>query len=130
MAEKFYYGTGRRKTSTARVRIKPGKGIIRVNGRAFEEYFPRESLRLVINQAWDVTGTGNKFDVYATCVGGGLAGQAGALRHGLSRALLNYSPELRAVLKKATFLTRDSRSKERKKYGLRGARRGTQFSKR
>lgn len=130
MAEKFTYATGRRKSATARVRLKPGKGVITVNKRGFEEYFPREALRLIINQAFETAEAVNRFDVVATCTGGGLSGQAGALRHGISRALNEFDAKNRKPLKARGFLTRDSRAKERKKYGLRGARRGCQFSKR
>lgn len=130
MAQQFYNSTGRRRTSVARVRIRPGKGEIIVNGKKFEEYFVRPILRLVINQPLETLEMIGKFDIYATCSGGGHAGQAGALRHGLTRALMLFNPELRPSLKAAGFVTRDARSKERKKYGKRGARRGTQFSKR
>lgn len=130
MAQQFYTSTGRRRTSVARVRIRPGKGEIVVNGAKFEEYFVRPILRLVINQPLELLEMIGKFDIYANCSGGGHAGQAGALRHGLTRALLKFNPELRGSLKAAGFVTRDARGKERKKYGKRGARRGTQFSKR
>ncbi len=130
MAQPFVNATGRRKTSIARVRIRPGKGEIIVNGKKFEEYFVRPILRLVINQPLETLDMLGKFDIYANCVGGGHAGQAGALRHGLTRALLKFNAELRPVLKANGFITRDARMKERKKYGLHGARRRTQFSKR
>jgi small subunit ribosomal protein S9 len=132
MAEKtkFIWATGRRKSSTARVRLKPGNGDIVVNGKKYEEYFARPVLRLIVNQPLEQIGMLAKFDIYANCTGGGHAGQAGALRHGISRALIEYDATLRASLKTGGFLTRDSRSKERKKYGLRGARRAYQFSKR
>jgi small subunit ribosomal protein S9 len=130
MAQQFYNSTGRRKTSTARVRLKPGKGVIVVNGRSFEDFFPRPVLRLIVNQPLEQIGMVGQFDIYANCTGGGNAGQAGALRHGISRALIQFNPELRGTLKGAAMLTRDARAKERKKYGKRGARRGTQFSKR
>jgi small subunit ribosomal protein S9 len=130
MAQQFITSTGRRKTSVARVRLRPGKGDIIVNGKKFEEYFVRPVLRLVINQPLEALGLEGKFDIYANCSGGGHGGQAGALRHGISRALIEYDETLRPALKKGGFLTRDARSKERKKYGQHGARRGTQFSKR
>jgi small subunit ribosomal protein S9 len=130
MAQAFYNATGRRKTSIARVRVRPGKGEIIVNGRKFEEYFVRPVLRLVINQPLELLDMIGKFDIYANCHGGGHSGQAGALRHGLTRALMKFNPELRGTLKASGFVTRDARQKERKKYGKRGARRGTQFSKR
>ncbi len=130
MAQQFYTATGRRKTSVARVRIRPGKGEIVVNGRKFEEYFVRPVLRLVINQPLELLNMIGKFDIYANCHGGGHSGQAGALRHGITRALTEFDPATRPALKAAAMITRDSRGKERKKYGKRGARRGTQFSKR
>ncbi len=130
MAAQFYNTTGRRKTSVARVRLRPGKGEIIVNGKKFEEYFVRPVLRLVINQPLETLDMIGKFDIYANCSGGGHAGQAGALRHGITRALMEFNPELRGSLKGNGFVTRDARAKERKKYGKRGARRGTQFSKR
>ena len=132
MAEKskFIWATGRRKSSTARVRLKPGTGEVIVNGKKFAEYFARPVLRLIVNQPFEQLGMLEKFDVYANCTGGGHSGQAGALRHGISRALIEFDSTLRASLKTGGFLTRDSRSKERKKYGLRGARRAYQFSKR
>jgi small subunit ribosomal protein S9 len=125
-----YYGTGRRKHATARVFLRPGGGEIRVNSRPFDDYFKRESLKLLIRQPLLITETANKFDVHVRIAGGGMAGQAGAIRHGLSRALVEYNRELRGKLKEAGFLTRDSRIKERKKYGQRGARARFQFSKR
>jgi small subunit ribosomal protein S9 len=130
MAQAFLTATGRKKTSVARIRIRPGKGEIVINGRSFEDYFVRPVLRLVINQPLEQLNMLGKFDIYANCTGGGHAGQAGALRHGISRALIKFDPALRGELKSAGMLTRDARSKERKKYGKRGARRGTQFSKR
>ncbi len=132
MAEKtkFIWATGRRKSSTARVRLKPGTGEIVVNGRKFDDYFARPVLRLIVNQPFEQLGMLAKFDIFANCNGGGHSGQAGALRHGISRALIEFDPTLRASLKTGGFLTRDSRSKERKKYGLRGARKRPQFSKR
>ncbi len=124
------YATGRRKDAVARVWIKPGKGEITVNGKRVGQYFARPVLRMLITQPFLVTDRYNQFDVMCTCSGGGLSGQAGAVRHGISRALTNYEPELRGVLKLAGFLTRDSREVERKKYGKAKARRSFQFSKR
>ncbi|BBE35232.1 30S ribosomal protein S9 [Sphingosinicella microcystinivorans] len=124
------YATGRRKDAVARVWIKPGTGKITVNGRDQTVYFARPTLRLVINQPFDVSGRGGQFDVIATVSGGGLSGQAGAVKHGISQALTKYEPELRGVVKQAGFLTRDSRTVERKKYGRAKARRSFQFSKR
>ena len=129
-ARPYFYGTGRRKKSIARVRIYPGSGSITINGRDIDQYFGLETLKLIVNQPFGVTGTQAKFDIVATVVGGGITGQAGAIRHGLSRALLNADPANRAALKAAGFLTRDPRMKERKKYGLKAARRASQFSKR
>ena len=129
-ARPYFYGTGRRKKSIARVRIYPGSGSITINGRDIDQYFGLETLKLIVNQPFGVTGTQGKFDIVATVVGGGITGQAGAIRHGLSRALLNADPANRAALKAAGFLTRDPRMKERKKYGLKAARRANQFSKR
>ena len=126
----YFYGTGRRKKSVARVRIVPGTGVITVNGKSVDDYFGLETLKLIINQPFGVTGTEGKFDIIATVKGGGLSGQAGAIRHGLSRALLQADDTYRPELKKAGFLTRDPRMKERKKYGLKAARRASQFSKR
>lgn len=132
MAEKskFIWATGRRKSSTARVRMKPGSGEMIVNGKKFDEYFARPVLKLIVNQPLEQIGMLEKFDVFANCTGGGHSGQAGALRHGISRALIEFDTTLRASLKSGGFLTRDDRKKERKKYGLRGARRAYQFSKR
>jgi small subunit ribosomal protein S9 len=124
------YATGKRKDAVARVWIKPGAGRITVNGREFETYFARPVLRMVINQPFDAVGRKDQYDVVGTVKGGGLSGQAGALRHGISKALTFYEPELRPVLKQGGFLTRDSRVVERKKYGKRKARRSFQFSKR
>ncbi len=124
------YATGRRKDAVARVWIKPGKGDITVNGKRVGQYFARPVLRMLLTQPFLVTDRYNQFDVTCTCSGGGLSGQAGAVRHGISRALTNYEPELRGVLKLAGFLTRDSREVERKKYGKAKARRSFQFSKR
>jgi small subunit ribosomal protein S9 len=126
-----YYGTGRRKTSVARVHLRPGKGEIQLNDRPIDEYFGgHDALKLMIRQPFSVTETLEKFDVVARLDGGGVASQAGALRHGISRALVLFNPELRKALKKAGMLTRDPRIKERKKYGQKGARRRFQFSKR
>lgn len=124
------YGTGRRKESTARVWVKRGSGKISVNGKSLETYFARPVLRMIINQPFVELQSENKFDVLITVVGGGLSGQAGAVRHGISRALDNYDPSFRSVLRKAGFMTRDSRVVERKKYGKAKARRSFQFSKR
>jgi small subunit ribosomal protein S9 len=125
-----YYGTGRRKSSTARVFLRPGSGTITVNRRAFDDAFPIESLRMQIRQPLVLTETTDKFDVLANVDGGGVAGQAGALRLGIARALVAFDAELRRALKKDGLLTRDARAKERKKYGLAGARKRFQFSKR
>ena len=130
MATTQYYGTGRRKTSTARVFLRPGSGTVTINRKPIESSFPTETLRLVIRQPLVVTETGERFDVLATTAGGGIAGQAGALRLGIARALLAYDVELRGPLRKAGLLTRDPRAKERKKYGMAGARKRFQFSKR
>jgi small subunit ribosomal protein S9 len=130
MAKMQYYGTGRRKSSVARVRLIPGKGLVTINKKTLDEYFGMEILKKEVVRPFDVAGVVGKFDVIATVTGGGFTGQAGALRHGISRALLKADPELRAVIKKAGFLTRDSRMKERKKYGLKKARKASQFSKR
>ena len=127
----YMYGTGRRKSSVARVHLIPnGTGAITINGRDIDDYFGLETLKLIVNQPFGVTETAGKFDIIATVVGGGISGQAGAIRHGLSRALLQADPNYRAALKAAGFLRRDPRMKERKKYGLKGARRAPQFSKR
>lgn len=126
----YFYGTGRRKSSAARVRVYPGSGVITINGRDIDDYFGLETLKLLVRQPMTLTETLGKFDIIATVAGGGVTGQAGAIRHGLSRALLLYNIELRGILKKAGLLTRDPRMKERKKYGLKAARRAPQFSKR
>lgn len=130
MAQVQYYGTGRRKTSTARVRLVPGEGRIIVNKRDLDNYFGLETLKLIVKQPLALTDTLNKYDVIVIANGGGTTGQAGAIRHGIARALLKADPEFRPVLKRAGFLTRDPRMKERKKYGLKAARRAPQFSKR
>ena len=126
----FFYGTGRRKKSVARVRVYAGTGKITINDRDIDDYLGLETLKLIVRQPLALTGTADKFDIVCRVNGGGVAGQAGAIRHGLSRALLEYDANLRPALKKAGFLTRDPRMKERKKYGLKGARRAPQFSKR
>ena len=125
-----FYGTGRRKTSIARVWVRPGAGRIVVNRRAFEDYFPRETLRMIIAQPLGVTNTNGQFDVFITVRGGGPSGQAGAVRHGIARALARFDDKLRLPLKKAGLLTRDPRMRERKKYGQPGARQKFQYSKR
>ena len=125
-----YYGTGRRKTSTARVFLRPGSGAISVNYRSFESFFPTEALRTQIRQPLALTETAGQFDVLATVAGGGVSGQAGAVRLGIARALVEYNVELRKKLKTEGLLTRDARAKERKKYGMAGARKRFQFSKR
>ncbi|MBQ9880680.1 MAG: 30S ribosomal protein S9 [Clostridia bacterium] len=126
----FYYGTGRRKSSVARVRVYPGTGKITINDRDIDDYFGLETLKLIVRQPLNLTATEGKFDIVCRVSGGGFTGQAGAIRHGIARALLQYDEELRLQLKKAGFLTRDPRMKERKKYGLKAARRAPQFSKR
>ncbi|WP_449149362.1 30S ribosomal protein S9 [Stomatobaculum sp.] len=130
MASERYYGTGRRKTSVARVYLVPGTGKITINKRDIEDYLGLEVLRMTVRQPLVATETSEKFDVCVNVLGGGIAGQAGAIRHGISRALLEADQDYRPVLKKAGFLTRDPRMKERKKYGLKAARRAPQFSKR
>ena len=129
-AKPYFYGTGRRKSSVARVRVYPGSGSITINGKDIDQYFGLETLKLIINQPFEVTGTMGKFDIVANVNGGGMSGQAGAIRHGVARALLLADETFRAPLKKAGFLMRDPRLKERKKYGLKAARRAPQFSKR
>lgn len=126
----YFYGTGRRKESVARVRIYAGTGKVTVNDRDIDDYFGLDTLKLIVNQPLVLTDTKEKFDIVCRVNGGGVSGQAGAIRHGISRALLQYDAELRPALKKAGFLTRDPRMTERKKYGLKGARRAPQFSKR
>ena len=126
----YYYGPGRRKHSVARVRMYPGTGKITINGRDIDEYFGLETLKLIVRQPMEITNTLGRFDIVCTVAGGGVSGQAGAIRHGVARALLQNGDEMRPILKKAGFLTRDPRMKERKKYGLKGARRAPQFSKR
>jgi small subunit ribosomal protein S9 len=130
MADIQYYGTGRRKTSTARVYLRPGTGDIKVNNREFNTYFPNEALQMIIRQPLNLTETTGKFDIFVNVDGGGTAGQAGAVRHGITRALLEYNADLRTTLKRAGLVTRDPRQKERKKYGQKGARKRFQFSKR
>lgn len=124
------YGTGRRKTSTARVFIKPGSGNIEVNNRSLEEYFGRETARMVVRQPLELVEMSDRFDLYVTVKGGGVGGQAGAIRHGITRALIEYDESLRSPLRKAGWVTRDAREVERKKVGLRKARKRPQFSKR
>ena len=126
----YFYGTGRRKKSIARVRIVPGSGAVKINGRDIDDYFGLETLKLIVNQPFNVTGTVGKFDIISTVKGGGVSRQAGAIRHGLARALLQADENYRPALKAAGLLTRDPRMKERKKYGLKAARRASQFSKR
>lgn len=126
----YFYGTGRRKSSVARVRVYNGSGNITINDRDIDDYFGLETLKLISRQPLALTGTTDKFDIVCRVAGGGVTGQAGAIRHGLARALLQYDESLRPALKKAGLLTRDPRMKERKKYGLKGARRAPQFSKR
>ena len=126
----YFYGTGRRKSSVARVRVYNGTGKITINDRDIDDYFGLETLKLIVRQPLTLTNTTGSFDVVCTVAGGGVTGQAGAIRHGISRALLQSSDEIRPILKKAGFLTRDPRMKERKKYGLKAARRAPQFSKR
>ena len=130
MAEERYYATGKRKTTIARVWLRPGEGKIEVNKRGFDDYFPRETLRMTILQPLELTNTVGQFDVYVNVKGGGASGQAGAIKHGISKALLTYDGKFRDVLKKAGFVTRDPRIKERKKYGQKGARARFQYSKR
>ena len=129
-AKPYFYGTGRRKKSVARVRLYPGTGAITINGRDVDQYFGLETLKLIINQPFGVTETMGKYDVVANVIGGGISGQAGAIRHGIARALLVADETTRGALKAAGLLTRDPRMKERKKYGLKAARRAPQFSKR
>jgi small subunit ribosomal protein S9 len=130
MAKVQYFGTGRRKKSIARVRLVPGEGKILINNRDIEQYFGLETLRVIVNQPLVLTGTKERFDVLVSVYGGGYTGQAGAIRHGIARALIKADANLRPELKKAGFLTRDPRMKERKKYGLKKARKASQFSKR
>ncbi len=130
MTENQHYGTGRRKTATARVFLRRGTGIITVNQRPLNEYFGRETSCMVVNQAMEAVALRDRFDIYVTVKGGGITGQAGAIRHGITRALIEYDESLRAPLRKAGFVTRDAREVERKKVGLRKARRATQYSKR
>ena len=126
----FNYGTGKRKNAVARTRVYQGTGQILVNGRPYDEYFPRKTLQMIVQQALKLTKNVDKFDIKITVAGGGVSGQAQAVRHGISRALIEMDPELRGTLKRAGFLTRDARKKERKKYGLAGARARFQYSKR
>lgn len=126
----YYYGTGRRKNAVAKVRLYPGAGAITVNGRAMDDYFGMETLKQIIRQPLELTNSLNRFDIVVDVMGGGLSGQAGAIRHGIARALVEAEPDLRPVIKRAGFLTRDPRMKERRKYGLKKARKAPQFSKR
>jgi small subunit ribosomal protein S9 len=130
MTDQQHYGTGRRKTSTARVFIKPGSGNISVNNKPLEKFFGRKTAQMIVKQPLELTSLNEKFDVNATVKGGGITGQAGAIRHGLTRAIMSYDEALRPALRKAGFVTRDAREVERKKVGLRKSRRATQFSKR
>lgn len=130
MAEKRFYATGKRKAAIARVYMKEGSGVITVNKRNFDDYFTRDSLKMLIRQPLEITGKNNSFDLYVNVQGGGMSGQAGAIKHGISKALTEYDIELRQILKKEGFLSRDSRVKERKKYGQPGPRKRFQFSKR
>ena len=130
MTQERYYATGKRKSAIARIYMKSGSGNIVVNKRNYEEYFTRPSLKMIIRQPFEITGKNGQFDLYVNVSGGGVAGQAGAVKHGISKALLEYDVQLRPILKKAGFLTRDARVKERKKYGQPGARKRFQFSKR
>jgi small subunit ribosomal protein S9 len=130
MSDERYYATGKRKTSVARVWMGPGDGKIRINRRPIEEYFGRETLQMIAKQALELTGTDGQFDFYILAGGGGVSGQAGAIRHGIARALQQFNPSLRTQLKRAGYLTRDARKKERKKYGQKGARARYQYSKR
>ena len=130
MADKFFYGTGRRKEAVARVRLKEGDGSVRINARSMDDYFSRETLKMIVKQPLESTGKENSFSIFVNVKGGGPSGQAGAIRHGIARALLNSDDKLRPTLRKNGFLTRDPRAKERKKPGQRGARRKFQFVKR
>lgn len=130
MEQAFYYATGRRKNAIAKVWLSPGEGNISINGRSLSDYVNRRALELLVKQPFDVTSTAGKYDVKAKCLGGGIAGQAGAVRQGISRALIEADSELRTPLRRLGYLTRDPRVKERKKYGLKRARRAFQFSKR
>ncbi|MGD8383535.1 MAG: 30S ribosomal protein S9 [Syntrophobacterales bacterium] len=130
MSEERYYATGRRKTSVARVWLMPGEGNVTINKRSIDDYLKRETAKMIIRQPLELTETFGKFDIYVNVRGGGISGQAGAIKHGISRALLAVNPEFRPLLKKSGFLTRDSRVKERKKYGQPGARKRFQYSKR
>jgi len=130
VAEIQYYGTGRRKTSTARVYLRPGSGEVQINRKPFDKYFPNETLRMIIRQPLQLTETTTKFDLLINVKGGGPSGQAGAIRHGITRALMEFNADLRPALKQAGLVTRDPRIKERKKYGQKGARKRFQFTKR
>jgi small subunit ribosomal protein S9 len=128
--EKRFYATGKRKTAIARVYMKPGSGVLVINKRSFDDYFTRDSLKMIIQQPLELVGRKDQFDLFVNVKGGGIAGQAGAIKHGISKALVEYDLDLRPALKRAGFLTRDARIKERKKYGQPGARKRFQFSKR
>jgi len=130
MASKIYYGTGKRKTSVARVWLRPGEGNVIINKRPLDDYFGRETAKMIIHQPFELTGTQNQFDLVVNVMGGGSSGQADAIKHGITKALLQYDGKLRDILKREGFLTRDSRIRERKKYGKRGARASYQYSKR
>lgn len=130
MSEERYYATGRRKTSVARVWLTPGEGSVKINKRSIDDYLKRDTAKMIIRQPLELTETLGKFDIYVNVRGGGISGQAGAIKHGISRALLAVNPDFRPLLKKSGFLTRDSRVKERKKYGQPGARKRFQYSKR
>jgi small subunit ribosomal protein S9 len=130
MASKIYYGTGKRKTSVARVWLRPGEGNVIINKRPLDDYFGRETAKMIIHQPFELTGTQNQFDLVVNVMGGGSSGQADAIKHGITKALLQYDGNLRDILKREGFLTRDSRIRERKKYGKRGARASYQYSKR
>ncbi len=130
ITEEVFWATGRRKEAVARVRLKPGNGRVLVNGKDLDDYFGRKTSQVIVKQPFALTNTGDRFDAFVNVIGGGLSGQAGAIRHGITRALIEYDPDLRGTLKKAGYVTRDPRAKERKKYGLRGARASFQYSKR
>ncbi|MFO8056271.1 MAG: 30S ribosomal protein S9 [bacterium] len=130
ITEEVFWSTGRRKEAVARVRLMPGSGRVVINGKSLEDYFGRKTSQAIVRQPLVLTNTGDRFDTHVNVLGGGLSGQAGAIRHGITRALIEYDPDLRGPLKKAGYVTRDPRAKERKKYGLRGARARFQYSKR
>jgi len=130
MAEEVYYATGKRKAAISRVWLKPGNGEFKINKRSIEEYFRRDTLKMIVQQPFELTNTAGKYDVFASVHGGGISGQAGAMRHGITKALLEINSDFRPILKNSGFITRDSRVKERKKYGQKGARARFQYSKR